>query len=118
MGLEDLDVVKEEYDDQSNIPHLYCTSRWDVALCPNCLQLSCQAHNYPKQRRFHDAPLRGQKMVLVFDSARFDCEGCGKLFTQVIRDVVPECTYTQRKRCLTRVKVTAALTRIFPLYAN
>ena len=73
LGLEDLDVVKEEYDDLGNILHLYCASRWDVALCPNCLQLSRKVHDYPKQRRIHDALLRGQKMVLVFDSVRFDC---------------------------------------------
>ena len=96
LGLEDLDVVKREYDSQSNTLHLYCASRWDVALCPHCLQLSSQIHDYPRQRRIHDAPLRGQKTVLVFDSVRFDCDGCGKPFTQVIRDVVPECTYTQR----------------------
>ena len=96
LGLEDLDVVKEEYDDQDNILHLYCASRWNVALCPNCLQLSSQVHDYPKQRRIHDAPLRSQKTVLVFDSVRFDCDKCGKPFTQLIRDVVPECTYTHR----------------------
>jgi transposase len=96
LGLEDLDVVKEEYDVQSNILHLYCASRWDVALCPNCLQLSSQVHDYPKQRRIHDAPLRSQKTVLVFDSVRFDCAKCSKPFTQLIRDVVPECTYTYR----------------------
>jgi hypothetical protein len=27
---------------------------------------------------------------------RFECEQCEKPFTQKIRDVVPECTYTQR----------------------
>ena len=27
---------------------------------------------------------------------RFDCEKCHKPFTQSIRDVVPDCTYTQR----------------------
>ena len=96
LGLEDLDVIKKEYDDKHNILHLYCSSRWDVALCPNCLQLSHQVHDYPRQRQVHDAPLRGQKVVLIFDSVRFDSDKCKKPFTQVIRDIVPDCTYTQR----------------------
>jgi len=96
LGLKDLDVVQEENHDEKGILYLYCTSRWDVALCPNCLQLSHKIHDYPKQRRIHDAPLRSQKVILVFDSVRFDCETCHKPFTQTIRDIVPDCTYTQR----------------------
>ena len=96
LGLKDLDVVQEENDDEQDILYLHCTSRWDVALCPNCLQLSHKIHDYPKQRRIHDAPLRSQKVMLVFDSVRFDCEQCCKPFTQTIRDIVPDCTYTQR----------------------
>ena len=96
LGLKDLDIVKEEGDDQSNSLHLYCASRWEVAMCPNCLQVSDTVHDYPKQRRIHDAPIRGQKTVLVFDSVRFDCAVCEKPFTQVIQDIVPNCTYSQR----------------------
>ena len=96
LGLKDLDVVKEAERQPDEPLRLYCASRWDVALCPNCLQLSHKIHDYPKQRRIHDAPLRGQKLVLVFDSVRFDCEVCGKPFTQAIQDIVPDCTYTQR----------------------
>ena len=96
LGLKDLDVVREAEAHPGEPLHLYCASRWDVGLCPNCLQMSHKIHDYPKQRRIHDAPLRGQKLVLVFDSVRFDCEQCNKPFTQSIQDVVSECTYTQR----------------------
>jgi len=95
LELQDLDVVAKEVDDE-NILHLYCASRWDVAVCPDCGELSQKLHDYPKQRRIHDAPLRGQKVLLIFDSVRFDCEPCKKAFTQPVRDVVPDCTYTQR----------------------
>lgn len=96
LGLKDLDVVGEAEVRPGDSVRLYCASRWDVGLCPNCLQLSHQVHDYPKQRKIHDAPLRGQHLVLLFDSVRFDCEPCGKPFTQSIQDVVSECTYTQR----------------------
>lgn len=95
LNLHDLDVVAKEVDEEK-VLHLYCTSRWDVAICPDCGQLSQKRHDYPRQRRIHDAPLRGQKVRLIFDSVRFDCEPCQKPFTQPVRDVVPDCTYTQR----------------------
>lgn len=34
--------------------------------------------------------------MLLLDSIRFDCEKCAKSFTQSIRDIVPDCTYTYR----------------------
>ena len=98
LGLEDLDVVKQEYDREANVLYLYCASRWEVALCSDCLQLSQKIHDYPKQRRIHDTLLRGKKVILVFDSLRFDCGKCRKPFTQEIRDVVSGCTYTKRLR--------------------
>ena len=96
LGLEELDVVGQRYNREKGLHELYCTARWDVALCPKCLQLSKRIHDYPGQRRIHDAPLRGEKVLLVFDSRRFDCEHCKQPFTQEIADVVPNCTYTYR----------------------
>jgi transposase len=96
LGLEELDVIGQRYDKEKRLHTLYCAPRWDIAICPKCLQLSQRVHDYPKQRRIHDAPLRGEKVVLVFDSRRFDCEHCKQPFTQEIADVVPDCTYTHR----------------------
>jgi transposase len=58
--------------------------------------MSDELHDYPKQRRIHDTLLRGEKVVLLFDSRRLKCRHCRKPFTQEVRDVVPECTYTYR----------------------
>lgn len=96
LGLEELEVVGQRNDRERRLHELYCTARWDVALCPKCLQLSNRIHDYPTQRRIHDAPLRGEKVLLIFDSRRFDCEHCRQSFTQEIADVVPNCTYTYR----------------------
>ena len=96
LGLEDLDVVRRRYDKKKQTHELYCVARWEVAVCPTCLQVSDQLHDYPKRRRIHDAPMRGEKVMLVFDSRRFTCGPCQKPFTQELRDVVPDCTYTQR----------------------
>jgi len=96
LGLKELDVVGQRYDRANRLHELYCAARWDVALCPKCLQMSNRIHDYPKQRRIHDAPLRGEKVILVFDSRRFDCAHCQQPFTQEIADVMPDCTYTRR----------------------
>lgn len=96
LGLEELDVVGQRYDKEAGMHELYCVGRWDIALCPKCLELSTKIHDYPRQRRIHDAPLRGEKVVLVFDSRRFYCEGCKQPFTPEIADVMPDCTYTHR----------------------
>lgn len=96
LGLEELEVVGQRYDRGNHVHELHCAARWDVALCPKCFQLSNRVHDYPKQRRIHDTLLRGEKVLLIFDSRRFDCEHCQKPFTQEIADVVSNCTYTHR----------------------
>lgn len=96
LGLEDLDIVNQRYDRETETHELYCCNRWDIGVCPSCLQISDELHDYPKERRIHDTLLRGEKVVLVFDSCRLNCSHCRKPFTQEVRDVVPECTYTYR----------------------
>lgn len=96
LGLKDLDVVGQRYDAKQETLEIDCVARWDVAICPNCLRVSDRIHDYPKQRQIADVPSGGRKVILRFDSRRFECETCHKAFTQEIQDVVPDCTYTHR----------------------
>ncbi len=96
LRLEDLDVVNQKYDEKEQTHEIYCVARFDIALCPECSHISSKVHDYPQQRWIHDSPLRGQKMILIFDSRRFKCCYCGTVFTQKVRDVAPDCTYTNR----------------------
>ncbi len=96
LGLEDLAVVSQRYDEATETREFYCCHRWEIGVCPDCLQISAELHDYPKQRRIHDTLLRGEKVVLLFDSRRLKCRHCRKPFTQDVRDVVPKCTYTYR----------------------
>lgn len=96
LGLEELVVVGQRYDKENRVQELYCDYRWDISVCPKCMELSTKIHDYPKQRCIHDVPLRGENVVLVFDSRRFYCELCKQPFTQEVADVVPNCTYTHR----------------------
>jgi len=96
MGLLDLDVVKQEWDEAEEILFLFCVPRWGVDICPECGHLAWGIHDYPEQRHIHDLPLRGVKTMLVFDVHRLRCEHCHHVFTLRIRDVVTDCTYSKR----------------------
>ena len=96
LQLQDLCVMGQEFDADQNRLILVCVPRWPVSVCPGCGQVCSHVHDYPKQRTIHDTPIRGCQTVLLFDSRRFDCEQCQSSFTEPIRDVVPDCTYTYR----------------------
>lgn len=96
LQLQDLCVVDREFHPDRRLLILYCVPRWEFAVCPHCGLICTRVHDYPKQRTIHDAPLRGYRTWLVFDSRRFECERCASSFTGPIRDVVPNCTYTYR----------------------
>lgn len=96
MGLVDLDVVNQEWDEAEEILFLYCIPRWGVDVCPECGTLATRIHDYPEQRHVHDAPLRGSKVLLVFDVHRLRCDHCHHVFTLRFRDIVTDCTYTKR----------------------
>jgi transposase len=96
LQLQDLCVVGQEFDPDQNRLILVCVPRWPVSVCSDCGQVCSQVHDYPKQRTIRDTPIRGCQTVLLFDSRRFDCEQCQSSFTEPIRDVVPDCTYTYR----------------------
>ena len=96
MGLIDLDVVAQEWDEGEEILLVYCIPRWGVDVCPECGVLATRIHDYPEQRHVHDAPLRGNKILLVFDVHRLRCDHCQHVFTLRFRDIVTDCTYTER----------------------
>lgn len=96
LQLRDLLVVAQEYDEYQELIRVICVPRWSISVCPDCGQVSDRVHDYPRQRAVHDAPIRGCPSQLVFDMRRFWCAGCQRAFTEEIRDVVSNCTYTYR----------------------
>lgn len=96
LQLQDLRVVGQEFDEQHDRILVICVPRWPASICPECGQLSEQIHDYPRQRAVHDAPIRGYPSQLVFDMRRFWCEPCQRAFTESLREVVPDCTYSYR----------------------
>ncbi len=89
-------MVDQEFDEHHELILVICVPRWAVSVCSECGQVSDRIHDYPRQRAVHDTPIRGYSSQLVFDMRRFWCEQCQQAFTETIRDVVPNCTYTYR----------------------
>jgi len=96
LNLKDLIIVGQEFDEFDDRQYLLCIPKYEFSICLCCGGLCNEVHDYPKQRRIHDTPLGGRPTCLIFDSRRFKCPHCESVFTQRIRDVVPDCTYTYR----------------------
>ena len=96
LQLKDLVIVGESYEVEQNLRYFYCGMKRQIGVCPECGTVSNTIHDYQRQREVHDVLLRGQKVKLVFDSMRLSCELCDQAFTVEVKDVVKNCSYTQR----------------------
>lgn len=90
---------------EEEILHLYCEHRHDVALCPRCREVSTAVHE-TKDRCIRDLDIWGKRTFLHFPSRRFECETCGRPFTERLACVDPRRRQTRRfeqhiyRRCL------------------
>ena len=88
------------------ILHLYCAHRDEVAICPRCHQVSMTYHD-GKERCVRDLDVWGKCTFLHFTSRRFDCERCGRPFTEKLACMDRQRRQTRRfeqhiyRRCLT-----------------
>lgn len=88
------------------ILHLYCVHRDGVAICPRCREVSTAFHD-GKERCARDLDIWGKCTFLHFVSRRFDCERCGRPFTEKLACVDRRRRHTRRfeqhiyRRCLT-----------------
>jgi hypothetical protein len=76
--------IQEQVEGQK-VLHLFCTHRHKVALCPRCQTPSTMGHDV-KERSVRDLDLVGQRVFLHFPARRFDCERCGRPFTEALLD--------------------------------
>ena len=96
LELKDLMIVGQEFDEEEEMHIFICAPKYEIAVCPCCGMVSTKIHEYKDQRRVRDIPLIGKATCLVFNPRRFECKICQKPFTQEIRDIVPDCSYTYR----------------------
>ena len=94
-----------EHRGEQEILHLYCTHQEGVAICPRCLEISTRFHD-GKERCVRDLDVWGKCTFLHFTSRRFECEHCGRPFTEKLPSIEAHRRQTRRfeqaiyRRCL------------------
>lgn len=80
---------------EQEIVHLYCLSAHKVALCPRCRQISTTVHD-EKERCVRDLDIWGKCTFLHFTRRRFECEHCGRPFTERLASIDRQRRHTRR----------------------
>ena len=78
----------EEQDSQWYL-HLECQHEHDVALCPRCQQTAASGYDH-KQGSVRHLDVFGMRTIIHFDKRRFDCEVCGKPFSELLSWIEPK----------------------------
>jgi transposase len=83
LGISSLIVtmfsLRKEGD--QTVLHLMCAHRNEIALCPKCGAMTTDVHE-EKKRCVRHLDIWGKKTFLHFNSRRFKCGDCGKIFTE------------------------------------
>lgn len=95
LNLPNLEVVKYETPD-SETAILEIKSTLKVAICPGCKTPSASVHDYDDPRLVRDLSLSGRKGYLRYHSRRFECEVCGRSFTERVEWLNFDSSYTKR----------------------
>ena len=72
-------AVRREGDFE--VLHLMCAHRENVAICPKCGEM-CETVHEEKPRCIRHLDIWGKRTDLHFLSRRFECDECGKIFTE------------------------------------
>lgn len=95
LALPEFTVQWYEKDDHKKELELICDHRVACALCPECGHLSSSVHQR-HWRRVRDLSVFEYLVYLWFPSRRFDCEQCGRPFTERLSSIFPRRRYTER----------------------
>lgn len=77
------------------IVHLYCRHPHEAAICPRCHQISTALYD-EKARCVRDLDIWGQCTFLHFSRRRFECQTCGRPFTERLPSIDPQRRQTRR----------------------
>ncbi len=69
--------------------HLDCHHQHDVAICPRCQQTAHSGYDH-KERSVRHLDVFGMQTIIHFDKRRFDCEVCGKPFSEILNWIDPK----------------------------
>jgi transposase len=91
LGFANMAVTQFYIEEQagSQSLHLVCEHDQDVALCPRCQQTAVSGYDH-KRRSVRHLDVFGMRTIIHFDQRRFDCEVCGKPFSEVLSWIDPK----------------------------
>ena len=83
VGLSGMEVKEYALEKQGEgeILHLFCEHTHEVAICPRCDQVADEGHE-SKERCIRHLDIWGKRTFVHFRARRFECEGCGKPFSE------------------------------------
>jgi transposase len=83
LGLPGMVVTAYAFEQQGEgeILHVFCEHEHDVAVCPHCGQVTQAVHD-SQERCIRHLDIWGKRTFVYFPARRFDCEQCGKPFTE------------------------------------
>ncbi len=83
LGLPGMVVTEYALEKQGvrEVLHIFCEHEYDVAVCPDCGQVTDKVHDV-KERCVRHLDIWGKSTFVHFPARRFDCERCGKSFTE------------------------------------
>lgn len=93
-------------ENEGEVLRLKCEHRETVALCPHCCELSTALHQSDEEREVRDLSVWGKQVLLHVPVRRFQCEPCGRPFTEHLPSIDPRRRQTRRyeqyvyERCL------------------
>jgi transposase len=95
LNLEKLQVTQVEFAGAEQIV-LFVESTLDVAICPNCGQISSQVHDLSEVQIIRDLAIGERRCYLSYRARRFDCQTCGKSFVERVNWKRAGVSYTLR----------------------
>lgn len=85
LGLPNMKVKQWYIEEQEGkvYLHLECEHQQDVAICPRCQQVAGRGYDH-KKRSVRHLDVFGMRTIIHFEKRRFDCEVCGKPFSELL----------------------------------
>jgi transposase len=91
LGLPGMKVTRFAIEQQGEEEylHLFCEHQYDVAICPRCGKAMAGGYDH-KDRCVRHLDIWGMRTLVHFPQRRFDCEVCGKPFTETLQWIDPK----------------------------
>jgi len=93
LGIKEIHIDRVDWQDQCL--HIYCSSVFEEALCPHCLNKR-PVVNQTYERQVRDFPIAGREVYLHFSQRQFYGPDCHRHFTERFGFVDPNRTMTRR----------------------